>query len=41
MSEDQFIKISRELLYKEIWEISASGAAKKYNVPYAVLLRLC
>ena len=41
MSEEQFIKISRELLYKEIWEISASGVAKKYNVPYAELLRLC
>lgn len=41
MPEEQFIKISRELLYKEIWEISASGVAKKYNVPYAELLRLC
>ena len=41
MSEEQFIKISRELLYNEIWEISASGVSKKYNVPYAELLRLC
>ncbi|MDF2800661.1 MAG: hypothetical protein K0S61_564 [Anaerocolumna sp.] len=41
MSENQFIRISRELLYKEIWEISVSGVAKKYNVPYAELLRLC
>lgn len=41
MSEGQFIKISRELLYNEIWEISVSGVAKKYNVPYAELLRLC
>lgn len=41
MPEDQFIKISRELLYKEIWEISASGVAKKYNVSYAELLRIC
>ncbi len=41
MPEDQFIKLSRELLYNEIWEISASGVAKKYNVPYAELLRLC
>ena len=41
MPEEQFIKISREILYDEIWEISAAGAAKKYNVPYAELLRLC
>lgn len=38
---DQFIKIDRELLYNEIWEISVSGVAKKYNVPYTELLRLC
>ncbi|MBU3100649.1 MULTISPECIES: hypothetical protein [Clostridium] len=41
MTEDQFIKISRELLYSEIWDISASGVAKKYNVPYAEMLKLC
>lgn len=41
MPEEQFIKISRELLYNEIWEISVSGVARKYNVPYAELLRLC
>lgn len=41
MLEEQFMKISRELLYNEIWEISVSGVAKKYNVPYAELLRLC
>lgn len=41
MTEDQFIKISREFLYSEIWDISASGVAKKYKVPYTELLRLC
>ncbi|OLN26103.1 hypothetical protein [Desulfosporosinus metallidurans] len=41
MPEEQFIKISREILYNEIWEISAAGVAKKYNVPYVELLRLC
>lgn len=41
MPEEQFIKIDREFLYNEIWEISAAGVAKKYNVPYAELLRLC
>lgn len=41
MPEEQFIKIDREILYNDIWEISAAGAAKKYNVPYAELLRLC
>ena len=30
-----------EQLYNEIWEISVSGVAKKYNVAYAVLLKLC
>ncbi|AEY67524.1 hypothetical protein [Clostridium sp. BNL1100] len=41
MLEEQFIKIGREFLYNEIWEISASGVAKKYNIPYTELLRLC
>lgn len=41
MPEKQFIKIGREILYNEIWEISAAGVAKKYNIPYAELLRLC
>lgn len=41
MLRDQFIKINREILYNEIWEISASGVAKKYNVPYAELLKAC
>jgi len=41
MHEEQFIKFSRESLYNEIWEISVSGVAKKYNVPYVELLRLC
>ncbi len=41
MPEEQFIKVGRELLYKEIWEISASGVAKKYNVKYGELIRIC
>lgn len=41
LPEEQFIKIGRELLYNEVWEISVSGVAKKYNVPYAELLRIC
>ena len=39
--EDQSIKLTREQLYNEIWEISVSGVAKKYNAPYAELLKLC
>jgi len=39
--EEQSTKLSREQLYNEIWEISASGVSKKYNVPYAALLKLC
>ena len=41
MTEEQTTKLSREQLYNEIWEISVSGVAKKYNVPYAELLKLC
>lgn len=41
MPEDKFIKLSRGLLYNEIWEISVTGVAKKYNIPYSELLRLC
>lgn len=41
MSDDEFIKISREFLYTEIWDISVTGVAKKYNAPYAELLRIC
>ncbi len=41
MTEEQTTKLSREQLYDEIWKISVSGVAKKYNVPYAELLKLC
>ncbi len=41
MIEEQSVKLTREQLYNEIWEISVSGVAKKYNVPYAALLKLC
>ena len=41
MSENQPTVLSREQLYNEIWEISASGVAKKYNLPYAELLKQC
>ena len=29
-------KLTRKQLYDEIWEISASGVAKKYDIPYEV-----
>ncbi|MGL4363523.1 MAG: hypothetical protein ACRCSG_09735 [Cellulosilyticaceae bacterium] len=41
MSEEQFVKIRREHLYNEIWELSASGVAKKYNIPYTQVLKIC
>lgn len=41
MTEEQTTKLSRDQLYNEIWEMSVSGVAKKYNVPYAELLKLC
>lgn len=33
--------MSRGQLYNEIWEISVAGVAKKYNVHYVELLKLC
>lgn len=41
MKEEQTTKLSREQLYNEIWEMSVSGVAKKYNVPYVELIKLC
>ncbi|OPX85747.1 hypothetical protein [Pelotomaculum sp. PtaB.Bin117] len=41
MIEDRSAKFSREQLYNEIWAISVSGVSKKYDVPYAELLKLC
>ncbi|MHC1762517.1 MAG: hypothetical protein AB9917_23945 [Negativicutes bacterium] len=41
MVEEQGVKITREQLYKEIWEISVAGVAKKYNAAYNDLLKLC
>lgn len=41
MSEEQFIRIRREQLYNEIWGLSASGVAKKYNILYTQVLKIC
>lgn len=41
MPEDEPVLFSREQLYNEIWEISVSGVAKKYNVPYNLLIAQC
>lgn len=41
MSDESSIVLSREQLYKEIWEITVAGVAKKYNVPYNHLLNQC
>ncbi|MBA4507507.1 hypothetical protein H1057_05495 [Clostridium sporogenes] len=41
MADKIFIKMNREVLYNGIWEISAAGTARKYNIPYSELLRLC
>ena len=32
------IKINRQKLYDEIWEISASGVAKQYGLNYAKVI---
>lgn len=41
LAEEQNVKLAREQLYKEIWEISVTGVAKKYNASYNDLLKLC
>lgn len=41
MPENHFIVLNRKQLYDEIWEISASGVSKKYEVPYAEVLKRC
>lgn len=35
------IVLEREKLYQEIWEISLSGVAKKYNLNYSKLVQTC
>lgn len=39
--EEKSIKMSRQQLYDEIWEISVSGVAKKYNLNYGRLIETC
>ncbi len=41
MAKDIAIKLYRGQLYNEIWDISVVGVAKKYNIPYTDLLRIC
>lgn len=33
------IAMTRKQLYEEIWEMSVAGVAKKYNLPYAHLMK--
>jgi len=35
----QALSMSRKQLYDEIWELSTSGVAKKYGVPYSLFLQ--
>lgn len=35
------IVLEREKLYREIWELSLSGVAKKYNLNYSKLVQTC
>jgi len=41
MPDSVNFKIPREQLYNEIWELSGAGVAKKYDVPYSLLMKLC
>ena len=39
--ENNIFIITREELYKEIWEISLTGVAKKYELNYSKLASAC
>jgi hypothetical protein len=39
MPENPIIEMTRKQLYDEIWEISVAGVAKKYDIPYAHLMK--
>lgn len=39
MDESPILAITRQQLYDEIWEISVAGVAKKYDLPYAHLMK--
>ena len=39
MPEEPVIKLTRQQLYDEIWEISVAGLARKYDVPYSQLMK--
>ncbi|RFU70030.1 hypothetical protein [Bacillus sp. V59.32b] len=41
MIEEKDPILLRQQLYNDIWEISVAGVAKKYNVPYAKMIKLC
>ena len=41
LNDQDVLKISREQLYNEIWELSVSKVAKKYNISYAKLKQAC
>ena len=40
-TEKKTVKLQRDTLYQEIWDISLSKVAKKYEVPYDKLKAAC
>ena len=40
-TEKKVVRFQRDTLYQEIWEISLSKAAKKYDIPYEKPRFLC
>lgn len=41
MLADGILKITRKQLYDEIWQLSVSGVAKKYDLVYSRLMKAC
>ena len=41
LDNQDIFKIDREQLYNEIWELSVSKVAKKYNISHAKLKQAC
>lgn len=39
MPEEPAVELNRKQLYDEIWEISVAGVAKKYDIPYAQMMK--
>lgn len=40
-NEKGIVKLTRQQIYDDIWELSVAGVARKYNLHYARLIEAC